>query len=241
MIQASKQDVLKEGCVDDMDIQKTQNLHSAEPIKNISKAKAAPANSETHHAIHSQPDHSHKDQGPLLGKIAGAVSELNLLDENQPLDKLVDDAMNELANGSNRLFGGPEGFDEPIKPFAEREAKMTKELLSKLNEKEVTADGKGWTYKFSNADLKGQINALKAEIKQIMRQREMGVTDCWGSMTHRQVACEAAIRALESGLKERSRAVGSIEDTKPKVQICGPFPWDEKYKKLDEAIQTDKK
>ncbi|MGE3727356.1 MAG: hypothetical protein AB7I41_17480 [Candidatus Sericytochromatia bacterium] len=224
-----------------MDIQKTQGFQSAEPIKNISKAKAAPADTETHQAIHKQPNLTHKDQGPLLGKIAGAVSELNLLDENQPLDKLIDDAMNELAHGSNRLFGSPDGLDEPIKPFAEREAKMTKELLSKLNEKEVNADGKGWTYKFSNADLKGQINALKAEIKQIMRQREMGMTDCWGSMTNRQVACEAAIRALESGLKERSRTVGSIEDTKPKVQICGPFPWDEKYQKLDQVIKTDKK
>ncbi len=224
-----------------MDIQKTQNRHSAEPIKNISKAKAAPANSETHQTIHSQPNLSHKDQGLQLGKIAGAVSELNLLDDNQPLDKLLDDAVNELAHGSNQLFGGPEGLDQPITPFAEREAKMAKELLSKLNEKKVTPDGKGWTYKFSNADLKGQINALKAEIKQIMRQREMGMTDCWGSMTNRQVACEAAIRALESGLKERSRTIGSIEDTKPRVQICGPFPWDEKYKNLDKAIQIEKK
>lgn len=222
-----------------MDIQKSQSIQTAEPLKNLSKAKAGAAHAEPHQSVNQPSQLSPKDHGPQLGKIAGAVSELNLLDENQPLDKLVDDAMNELAQGSNRIFGGPSGLDEPITPFAEREAKMAKALMSKLNEKEVTADGKGWNYKFSNADLKAQINALKAEIKQIMQQRELGMSDCWGSTTNRQVACEAVIRTLEAGLKDRSRTGSKIEDTQPKVQICGPFPWEDRQEKLKNPLKIE--
>lgn len=222
-----------------MDIKKTNPFAPAEPIKNMARTKGTVTESETHTAIEKMPSQP-KDQGPQLGKLAGAISEINLMDDHQPLHPCVEEAIQELAHGSNPILRNPEKLDT-LEPFADREAKMAKNLLSKLNEKKVSPDGKGWTYTFSNADLKEQINALRAEVKQIMRQREMGMTDCWGGMTNRQVACEAAIRALESCLKERSQTLKSLGELGPKPQICGPFPWEDKFKDLNGPFKPNQK
>ncbi|PKL75724.1 MAG: hypothetical protein CVV27_13865, partial [Candidatus Melainabacteria bacterium HGW-Melainabacteria-1] len=152
-------------------------------------AKAVPADPATLPA---------QDRAPELGKASKALAELSLVDDPTPLGELLDDAMRGLSQGGGNPFGD---VDTPPTPFAEREANMHSRLETQLNEKLPAEKGAG--YRFSDKELQQQIVKLKKEINSINRMREMGVTDCFGGMTNRKIACESAIRALAQCLEAR--------------------------------------
>ncbi|HEY9840844.1 MAG: hypothetical protein ACAI44_02365 [Candidatus Sericytochromatia bacterium] len=199
-----------------MEIGQTPQIKSTEPPARAAAPKAAepvPPAEPAHPTVEIQ------DQGPELGKASGALTELNLLDDPQSLNELVEAAMGELSHGSRLVFG--DAAPAP-RPFAEREAEMQQNLKSKLNERVFVPDslGKAFVYRFSNEELRAQIAKLKGDVKNIVQQREMGMTDCWGTMTNHQVACESAIKALELCLSERKR---ELEVKHPGPVICPPY------------------
>lgn len=170
-----------------------------------------------------------KDQGIALGKASHVIAEINLLDEDASIDEIVKDAISELGHGG-RMFPDLDENQQavPQSTFAEREAKMSNHLLSKLNALVISDDAHTLTYKFPDKMLKEQINKLKTELKDIENMRRMGVTDCWGGLTNRQVACAAAINAIEKCLQSRKQ-LGQMGF--PKI-TCEPMPTYPPFRKI---------
>ena len=51
------------------------------------------------------------------------------------------------------------------------------------------------------------------------------MTDCWGGLSNRKIECQAGIESIEQALKERTEIKHPEKIFEPKVQVCGPFPW----------------
>ncbi len=182
-------------------------------------------------SVQTSPSLGGQDQAPVIGKQAQALETVNLFESPQPLAHILAEAFQALNQDTAIPWGL---LDVPLKPsqsFAEREADMTRNLNAKLNQKVFNDEKKSWHYACSHQEIEAQIKQLKQEVKAIAHQRQHGMIDCNGGLTNRQIACEAVIRALENCLKQRSLTQAS-RVAEPQVQICGPFPWEEKVNAL---------
>lgn len=162
------------------------------------------------------------DKGPELGKLGKVPGFFELPHDPlppTPAQKVIDQAMDEFSFNRRPFPAGDEG---PIKPFEERKEEFVSKLISELNQ----PVGKSNKYKFSNIDLKTEIHRLKDEINKINRDLANGMTDCWGGLSNRKIECKMAIDAIEQALTERTEIKNRGKILEPKIQICGPFPWE---------------
>lgn len=206
------------------------NVNRAREAKPVQAATATPAQSPTTAPAATRTNEKDStllekikilDQGPDFGKIGKVPGSIELPHDPlppTPAEKVVDKALGEFHFNRIPLHAGEEG---PMKPFAERKQEFVDKLVKNLNQ----TVGKSNKYEFSNKDLKIEVQRLKDEINKINHDLASGMTDCWGSLTNHKIECQMAIDAIEQALDQR-KMTNILKPLEPKVQICGPFPWE---------------